>query len=783
MIPWKKILATVLCVAAVQGAFPLTLMAGEPGMEVFSSSEDSSEMNGSSAAENLTVPDPASNADVTISSVGNPSAEDAAFAPDFFDGGSEPDDRLSGETDENSSADLFSADDEPSENQVLAGELSPGDSAPLLGASNQMSDNRLQQNYTVWSSPMYSYLTAEAFGYFRVEAFHDSVLVEQYDSGYHQISQKTLPMELSLFGGFFSGSDAYYLVFGQNNTEESNSKEIIRVVKYSKNWERAGSASLYGENTTRPFDGGSLRMTEYGGYLYVRTSHEMYTTSDGLNHQSNLTFQIRISDMAVSDCFSDIWDITGGYISHSFNQFILADDAGNLVTLDHGDAYPRSFVLGKYSRKAGESSFTGRFTDVDLITFQGEIGANSTGASAGGLEYSATHYLTAGNSVTQDAGWSSHRSRNILITATSRSNFSASGTSGLWLTNYSEGSGLSASTPQLVKLSPNRFLVAWDILEGYDDTGKISYVFLDGTGTPVSSVYTAEGYLSDCKPVVSGQNAIWYVTDGQKLTFYTISSDGSFHAEPSRSLIAVQDSYTVTYGDKAFSLNASGPEGVSLTYSSENPRVATVSSAGKVTIKNSGTAKITVIAGDSGAYATVTVTVKPKNISGCQLCFNKIGTIPFGSDLDQYLIVTDNGKILKNGTDYSFGGGSSTGSGSSLSSLAYTVRGVGNYTGSFYESISPAAKPKLHSAVRNSNGVALTWSKVSGAIGYRIFRKEGNGKYKLIATIKSHNTVTWTDTAAAGMTSKLSYRVKAYTKNGSKVLVSTASGAKSTAAR
>lgn len=39
-------------------------------------------------------------------------------------------------------------------------------------------------------------------------------------------------------------------MFGQKNEEENDSKEVIRVVKYSKDWQRLGAASLYGANTT-----------------------------------------------------------------------------------------------------------------------------------------------------------------------------------------------------------------------------------------------------------------------------------------------------------------------------------------------------------------------------------------------------------------------------------------------------------------------------------------------------------------------------------------------------
>ena len=58
-------------------------------------------------------------------------------------------------------------------------------------------------------------------------------------------------------------------MFGQNNTSESDSKEVVRVVKYTKGWSKVNSCSISGVNTTKPFSAGSLRMEEAGGKLYV----------------------------------------------------------------------------------------------------------------------------------------------------------------------------------------------------------------------------------------------------------------------------------------------------------------------------------------------------------------------------------------------------------------------------------------------------------------------------------------------------------------------------------
>ena len=73
-------------------------------------------------------------------------------------------------------------------------------------------------------------------------------------------------------------------------------------------------------------------------------------------------------------------------------------------------------------------------------------------------------------------------------------------------------------------------------------------------------------------------------------------------------------SYTKTYGNKAFSLGAKAK--TKLSYKSSNTKVATVNSAGKVTLKGPGKATITITAAATTNYnaasKNVTITVKPK---------------------------------------------------------------------------------------------------------------------------------------------------------------------------
>ena len=266
-----------------------------------------------------------------------------------------------------------------------------------------VSSNIHKNDYTTWSRPVTSYLYEnETGGLTRVEYLNGSVIVEDYSSSFALQNSRTIPVELSIWGGFFAGEDYNFLVFGQENPSESDSTEVIRVVKYSKDWQRLGQASLRGANTTVPFDAGSLRCDEYGGYLYIRTSHEMYRYTDGLNHQANLMLAVRQSDMSITDSFYDIWNTDYGYVSHSFNQFIIIDEEGRIVTLDHGDANPRAMTFMRYYSNAGTGKFSGQTYGTwcsvgEQRTFAGASGNNTTGASIGGLAETTDCYMMAYN--------------------------------------------------------------------------------------------------------------------------------------------------------------------------------------------------------------------------------------------------------------------------------------------------------------------------------------------------------------------------------------------------
>lgn len=383
--------------------------------------------------------------------------------------------------------------------------------APLsLVASN----NKDAQNYrSNWASTVKSYLYEnQNGGLTRVEYDNQQIVAEDYDNTFKLCASHNIPMELSIWGGFFAGEKYNFVIFGQGNPSQNNNTEVVRVVKYSKDWQRLGQASLYGANTTVPFDAGSLRCAEYGDYLYIRTCHEMYASEDGRNHQANLTLAVRQTDMTLTDSYHIVMNSSVGYVSHSFNQFVLVDQNKNLVTLDHGDAYPRSLVLMRYNTaKAGGDKFSGSVSNSSLMTFPGATGQNYTGAAVGGFAETANGYVTAYN---YDGG--SHGTREVYLGYTSKNGLSST------VTKITEAAG--ASTPVLVSTGLGGGYLMWT-----DVNGAFHYAaYADGGA--IGAIGTADAALSDCQPICHNGEIVWYVTNYSVPTFYKIGADSAISA-------------------------------------------------------------------------------------------------------------------------------------------------------------------------------------------------------------------------------------------------------------
>ena len=376
------------------------------------------------------------------------------------------------------------------------------------------------QDYVQWSDTVKSYLTVCDNGnYMRVQsgAIEGKLLVEYYSSDFEPLSTKLIDNELPIFGAFYDSGNNYYVLSGQENPKQNDSLEVFRITKYDKNWNKIKSCGLYGANTTVPFDAGSARMTHSGDHLLVRTCHKMYKSSDGNNHQANVTIEVDMPSMTITDSYTGVMNVDYGYVSHSFNQFIKTD-GNHIVALDHGDAHPRSAVLVKYNSDFTTGKFFPSYFDkvsnIDVVTYPEYTSGhyNYTGAAIGGFDVSSSSYIVAQSTVDLDY-INTSETRNVYVSAVSKD---LSTNKLNKITSYAEGTD-SASAPLLVKINNNSFLLLWA-----RDT-KVSCVKLNADGTVNGSIHTFEGSLSDCQPVIKNGRAVWYVYDKNNVTFNSLN--------------------------------------------------------------------------------------------------------------------------------------------------------------------------------------------------------------------------------------------------------------------
>ncbi len=415
--------------------------------------------------------------------------------------------------------------------------------ANAMAATQQnqvLSTNKWANEYSWnWASTVKSDLTELSDGrYERVKWVSDALYVEHYSDSYRFLDAAKITASTYtptgatqvIWGGYFAGSQFNFVVTGQSNDNDSDSIVVMRVTKYSKNWNYLGNVEYSGINTYDPFSGGSLRMTEMNGELWIRTCHEMYKTSDGYHHQANMTFRIRESDLSKIDSETNVWNFDSspmGYVSHSFNQFIVSTGS-KIYSADHGDAYPRAIVAKDITPGGSKQAYY-------FINFKGQTGNNYTGSTLNGFETAnnGASLIAAGTITDQNKAYSggSSGAKNIWIGVAPTD---GSQVSIKYLTNYEFDGNTTATDPALVKINENRFLALWSTTATNDSThGPVQYVFIDGQGNTVSPVYNMNGALSDCQPIVAGDNVVWYTTGGsdnwwssseEAPTFYTINT-------------------------------------------------------------------------------------------------------------------------------------------------------------------------------------------------------------------------------------------------------------------
>lgn len=310
--------------------------------------------------------------------------------------------------------------------------------------------------------------------------------VERFDQAGALASTKTLDKELPIFGAFFDSGAHFYIAFGANNPSNSDSQEVFRIVQYDRSWNRLGSVSVNGGDayTSEPFRATVSRMAVSGDGKSVAlyAARKRY---DG--HQSNITIIMNTAPFSVQRIMGDAFP--SNHVSHSFGQFVQYDGS-RMVTVDHGDAYPRSFVFQDGSR------------EIDLLKIYGDIGENVTNAIGSGFEVSEDGYLFLGCSDPQDG--SDGKPWNVFLSYIGRSGNQASLS---WLTH----SGSTINCARLVKLSGDTFAAMWQ------DGKDIHVQKLNGKGQPTGQEQVVPNItMPSTQPVVINGAVCWIQSSSAK---------------------------------------------------------------------------------------------------------------------------------------------------------------------------------------------------------------------------------------------------------------------------
>ena len=556
-------------------------------------------------------------------------------------------------------------------------------SATIL--SGRATDNASDNHYNTWSSVTNSYLVQNSDGTLtRLENTSSGIVVENYSAdGNKLISQRTISKELNLFGGFYSGKDYNYLVFGQNNTSESGSKEVVRVIKYTKSWSKVNSCSISGVNTTKPFSAGSLRMEEAGGKLYVYTCHEMYADSDGINHQANMLFTIDESSMSLTDSMYDVSNLTDGYVSHSFNQFIKADESGKYIyRVDHSESSNYT-MNGSYLSVNGitltKYKADGKSTAVSVsIPVKFDMNkSNYTGASIGGFELGSGNCLIA---YAKDVS-SSCKTRNVYISVTDEL---FNGTQNIALTNYGTSSKVTCRTPQLIKINDNLFLLMWE--EYNSSTGKTATktMTVDSNGKTVTKAISHSFGLSDCQPVVCSDGMVkWYVTNNSAPTLYKLSPFAldDYH-EHSYTKTVLSNASCTTAGTVKYTCSCGDSYTETIPATGHKSSGWITDKAASIGVKGSKHKECTVCkkvleTAEIPALSRISISKASVTLSTSTYAYD-------GKAKKPGVTVKLNGKTLKNGTDYTVSYSNNT----KVGTAKVTITGKGNYTGSVSKTYS-----------------------------------------------------------------------------------------------
>lgn len=311
------------------------------------------------------------------------------------------------------------------------------------------------------------------------------------------------------WGGFYAGPDGcFYVLVGRDNHAENDTLDVVAVRRYDSDWHLIGAAYVQGgasqghKGIYSPFDAGAPQMVLVGNRLVVHMSRLLYAEPDGRHHQVNFTFEVDVDVMTTTP-----FGLLGGYsyCSHSFRQ-LVAMNSGSLVTIDHGDAYPRAIRMGVMAHYPAQR----QVRTYDLFAFNGAIGDNFTGATVTGLVSGPSGVVVIGNSIQHP-----NAPNGTLGSADERRNVyaiwadPATGTHVLrWLTDFPPLGADNALEPRAVQVGPDKYAILFSVLNGAGY--RMEYRLIDSAGTVLGSAsFPGAFFCAASNPILLGDKLHW----------------------------------------------------------------------------------------------------------------------------------------------------------------------------------------------------------------------------------------------------------------------------------
>ena len=338
----------------------------------------------------------------------------------------------------------------------------------------------------------------------------DKVFIAEMDSNFNITAQGFVPVELGYWGGFYAGEQYNYLIFAQSNPEKLDSCEVVRVVKYDKDWNRLCSGSVYGSadiiySFANGTGAGTMDCVEYNGFFYIHAARTIYSA-----HQACMTLIFRVSDMKNTFASSFRYNNLEECVSHAYDMQILVDREGRLVSLDLGDAGPRAIVLHQYQDADLDNGvLTAVGTDADNlynihvknyhvqeIAGLASVYNTTTGCTVGGMAEAGDYYLVV---YQYDPALSATQGDNGDLFYQFVDKETLTGTS-------VKLADAKVSGVQVLPVDSSSGYIFW---ADYKNDTTIYYTTY-GNGT-VGAVRRAEGYRSSSIPILYQGKLVWYV--------------------------------------------------------------------------------------------------------------------------------------------------------------------------------------------------------------------------------------------------------------------------------